>query len=67
MYYLIKKNKGDNYSVIEIENTTDATYHKVKEENYAIAGQWGRPDYIHVWKDYYNGLISKEELSFMMN
>lgn len=62
MYYIIKKPNQENYSLLHIENTTDGTYHEVKEQVDDLVGQFGREDYAQIWCDYYNGVITMVEV-----
>jgi len=61
MFYVVGE-RGKKLIVIERFNTTDATYHEVKKEFDRIEGQFGREEYANIWKDFYNGDISRREL-----
>jgi hypothetical protein len=62
MFYIIKTNNV--FTVKEVkEPTTDATYHDLKKEGFDVHGQFGRSDYAEIWKDFYNGVITRKELN----
>jgi len=66
MYYLI--NTNGNVEIKEVkEPTTDATYHNLKQQGFNVRGQFGRLDFAEIWKDFYNGKISREQLKYKLN
>ena len=62
-YYLVKDEKG-KHQIIE----SAKAYSEMKEiYEDSLKGQWGRPDYVHIWKDFYNGDITRKELRKRLN
>lgn len=66
MYYLIKSTKEDDFKIIEIEDTTDATYNQLRKENYKMRGQFGLLEYAEIWRDYNNGKLSRAQLNLKL-
>ena len=67
MYYIVKKENEEEYSLLRIEDTTDATYDSVKAMTVDIKGQFGRLDYAEIWCDFHNNKITREQLRSKLN
>ena len=61
MFYLLKGNK------VEVHES-NLVYREIKSiYGEAVCGCFGRLDYAEIWKDFYNGVINKEELNELLN
>jgi hypothetical protein len=65
MYYLVKEE--NDFMVIKVQGTNDGTYHKLQRIYDTVCGQFGRYDYAIIWRDFYNGKITGDELRIKLD